>query len=289
MTNGTTARLAVLGSPISHSKSPALHRAAYAALGLDWAYDSFEMTGDALPAFLDGLGTEWRGLSLTMPVKRDVLPLLDTRDELVTLTGVANTLVFDEGRRLGFNTDVYGIIAAFGDHGITSIDHVHLLGGGATAASAIVAASRLGASRVTISVRSPQRSLGLLDLARAVRLQVDLEQLGDPPLGIPDAVISTIPNGVNVEGLLFDEHLRAGSVLFDAAYEPWPSGLAAQWNQVGGTVISGLEMLLNQAVMQVRLFAGGDAERALDDELVVVAAMRASVGLPPADVSAARR
>ena len=112
-----TTRLAVLGSPITHSKSPLLHAAAYAELGLDWQYDAIEVTGDTLAEFVSSRGPEWRGLSLTMPLKRDVLPLLDSRDDAVELTGVANTLLFGAARR-GFNTDVYGITEAFRANGV---------------------------------------------------------------------------------------------------------------------------------------------------------------------------
>ncbi|TQL47962.1 shikimate dehydrogenase [Homoserinimonas aerilata] len=273
------ARLAVLGSPIAHSKSPTMHSAAYAVLGLPWSYERFEMTGDRLPEFLDGLGSEWRGLSLTMPVKRDVLPLLDEPDERVLLTGAANTLLFDGGRRRGFNTDVYGITAAFERAGVVEIDHAQVLGGGATAASAIVAAAHLGARRVTLSVRSPQRSLGLVDLGERLGLRIHIEPLGEHPSERPDAVISTLPNGAEA-ALHFDDAVRADSVLFDVGYEPWPTALAAHWEEAGGRVISGLEMLVFQALLQVRIFVSGQADDALDGEADVLSAMRSSVALP---------
>lgn len=272
-------RLAVLGSPIAHSKSPILHGAAYRMLGLDWRYERVEMTGEGLGAFLDGLGDEWRGLSLTMPVKHDVMPLLDERHELVRLTGVCNTVLLTSGTRRGFNTDVYGIVQAFRDAGVDSIRHAHVLGGGATASSAIVAAAMLGAARVTLGVRSPQRAIQLTDLGPLLGISVEIEQLGDPVPGSPDAVISTLPNGAEVE-VNPDEGLRRNAVLFDVGYEPWPTGLAREWQAAGGQVISGLEMLLHQAVMQVRVFVGGDPEVELTDEASVVAAMRAGIVSP---------
>lgn len=278
MTDSATIRLAVLGSPIEHSKSPQLHSMAYRVLGLPWSYERVEMTGDALAGFLGELGAEWRGLSLTMPLKRDVLPLLDERDELVSLTGVCNTVLLDAGRRVGFNTDVYGIVSAFAESGVASLQHAQVLGGGATASSAIVAAARLGASRVTVSVRSPQRSLGLADLGLKLGIRVDIEQLGDALRDRPDAVISTLPNRAEA-GLMFDEQTRHDSVLFDVAYEPWPTSLAEHWLAAGGTVISGLGMLLHQAVMQVRIFTTGDPDEVLPDEPAVLAAMRSSIGL----------
>lgn len=255
-----------------------MHLAAYRHLGLDWQYQAVEMTGEGLAEFLDSRGPEWRGLSMTMPVKHDVMPLLDERHEIVKLTGVCNTLLFDNGIRRGFNTDVHGIVMAFNEAGVSSLSHVQVIGGGATASSAIVAAAQLGAQRVTMSVRSPQKSLQLLDLGPLLGIQISLEQLGDPIEGTPDAVISTIPNGADA-GLEFDAALRRTSVLFDVAYEPWPTSIAQTWIDAGGAVISGFEMLLHQALMQVRVFTSGDPDRVLPDEDAVVADMRAAAGM----------
>jgi shikimate dehydrogenase len=273
-----TTRLAVLGSPIAHSKSPALHAAAYRALDLDWGYEAIEVTGEQLPGFMSGLDSSWRGLSLTMPLKRDVIPLLDTRDELVSLTGVANTVVFGEGTH-GFNTDVHGITEAFRTAGIDTLGLVHVLGGGATAASALVASARLGAERIVFFVREPQKAAHLAELGAALDLDIAVRPLGiqDRSLIVPSAVISTLP-GHSDHGVQFAEAVRAQSVLLDVAYDPWPSALATAWLEAQGTVISGLEMLLHQAVAQVRLFTAGDSTTRLHHEPAVLAAMRASVG-----------
>ncbi|MCW4384334.1 shikimate dehydrogenase [Salinibacterium sp. SYSU T00001] len=272
-------RLAVLGQPIAHSKSPLLHGAAYRELGLDWSYERVEMTGEGLGAFLGRLGAEWRGLSLTMPVKHDIMPFLGVRHELVRLTGVANTALLDGGVIRGFNTDVHGIVAAFREAGVEAVTHAQILGGGATASSAIVAASLLGARQVTLSVRSPQRAMQLLDLGPLLGIRVDIEQLGEPLNSVPDAVISTLPNGADLDMRLAEPTARH-SVLLDVAYDPWPTTLASAWQAGGGRVISGLEMLLHQAVMQVRIFTGGDPETPLPEESVVIRAMRDAVAAP---------
>ena len=154
--------LAVLGSPIAHSLSPILHSSAYKMLGLDWNYESVDVTEAGLPSFVAALGDEWRGLSLTMPLKRAILPLLNERDDLVELTGVANTVLFDRRNGpeqltlRGFNTDVAGVMDVLRDAGADT-SHAHVLGSGATAASVVVALSRLGARSVTVSARSPGR------------------------------------------------------------------------------------------------------------------------------------
>jgi shikimate dehydrogenase len=273
------ARLAVLGSPIGHSRSPALHRAAYRALGLDWLYDSAEVTGATLAAYIGSRDESWRGLSLTMPLKRDVLPLLDSIDATASLTGAANTVLFDRsGERLalrGFNTDVYGIVEAFRDAGVLRLGTARVLGGGATAASVIVAVARLGAERVDVSVRSPERSTDLVALGAAVGVDVTLGGFADWNSPVADAVVSTLPGRRELE-LDIPAETRAGAVLFDVAYDPWPSALAAQW--LGGSVISGLEMLLHQALVQVRIFVGGTPDLPLEREAEVLRAMRAALG-----------
>jgi len=270
-------RLAVLGSPISHSKSPAIQRAAYGVLGLDWTYEAIEMTGDDLGDFVAGLDDQWRGLSLTMPLKRDVLALLAWRHPLVDLVGGANTVLLGAEGPRGFNTDVQGVVESFAGVGVSSLGYVHLLGAGATAASVLVAVAQLGATRVLVSARSPERAGGIVELGSRLGVDVVVRPWGimDRSLIVPDAVISTVPGGQN--DLVFAEPIRAGSVLFDVAYDPWPSRLASDWMSAGGTVISGLDLLVNQAVGQVRLFVAGDQFAPLPNELEVIAAMRAAV------------
>jgi shikimate dehydrogenase len=271
-------RLAVLGSPVAHSASPALHRAAYAVLGLDWRYESVDVTSAGLADFVTTRDASWRGLSLTMPLKRDVLPLLSEVDPLVSATGSANTVLFgSDGRLAGFNTDVDGIVGAFAARGHDRLGVVQILGGGATAASAIAAAARLSAETVFVSMRSPERADDLRLVGRESGVDVVIGALSDAGAleARPDAVISTLPNGAQVE-VRFPPETIARAVLFDVAYHPWPSALASVW---GGDVIGGLEMLVVQALSQVRIFVGGDPRAVLDDEPTVLAAMYAAVGL----------
>ena len=276
-------RLAVLGSPIAHSQSPALHRAAYEVLGLDWQYEAIEMESAGLAEFIGSCGADWRGLSLTMPLKGDVMPLLSVVDPLAELTGGANTVLFRQGTegasRQGFNTDVFGILEAFRDAGVRRLTSVRMLGAGATAASALVAVAQLGARRVMVSARTPKKLVSLFDLGEQLGIDVHAARLDDQDDGIvPDAVISTLPGGAD-HAYRFDASTRSASVLFDVAYDPWPSPLAASWLEAGGRVIPGIEMLVNQALLQVRIFVGGRADRILPREAAVLAAMRRSVGL----------
>jgi len=274
-------RLAVLGSPIAHSQSPLLHAAAYSVLGLPWDYSAVEVVEGSLGAFLNTCDSSWRGLSLTMPLKREILPMLASRTALVDTVGAANTVLFDDdGTLRGFNTDVAGIVAAFADHGVTALESVQILGGGATAASVLAAASRLGATRALLSARDPERAAVLEPLASALGIELTIRRLGvmDRSLIVPSAVISTLP-GASEHGMVYPEAVRAQAALLDVAYEPWPSELARAWAEAGGTVVSGLEMLLHQAIGQVRIFVTGEQDGALPREAEVVAAMRAAVGL----------
>jgi shikimate dehydrogenase len=253
-------RCAVLGSPIAHSLSPVLHRAAYAGLGLDWTYDAVEVTADGLAGFLDGLDGSWRGLSLTMPLKRVVVPLLDEADELVRASGVANTVVLGDGGRHGHNTDVPGAAAALTERLGGPPDRAVVLGGGATAASVLLALTALGCRKATVLVRDPARAAATLDAVGRLAdpPTVDVGPLAADP-GAADLVVSTIPAaaqaGLGVERLL--ARTGAGAV-FDVVYDPWPTPLATAAVAAGSTLVSGLDLLVHQAALQVRLMTGVD-------------------------------
>lgn len=270
-------RLAVLGSPISHSKSPLLHRAAYERLGLAWQYSAVDMDGDRLGGFIGGLDASWRGLSLTMPLKRDVLPLLDSIDDVAAITGAANTVLLDGGARRGFNTDVGGIVRTLLEAGVHEAPYGVLLGGGATAASALVAMSQLGALEVRVLVRRPGAAAPLVELGSRLGVRVDEGGLAAlATMDRADLVVSTVPGGTDL-GFEASAELIASSALLDVAYDPWPTPLAAGWIAGGGTVVHGLGMLLHQALLQVRVFVHGDPNEPLDDEDAVLDVMRAAV------------
>lgn len=267
------ARLAVLGSPIAHSRSPELHRAAYRVLGLDWNYDRVEVDDAGLAGFLSGLSEEWRGLSLTMPLKRRVAELVPEVDEVARRTRQGNTILLAGGRPVkAFNTDVHGIVAALGEAGMTGAARATVLGGGATAESAVAALSSLGAE-VTVAVRDPDkaRASGAFPDASIVPLGAE----ADAALTRSEAAVSTIPPGAAFPVEL--GALSRAQTLLDVAYAPWPTPLAAAWQTAGGTVVHGLEMLLHQAVHQIRIFTSGDPARPLPEEAAVIRAMRAAV------------
>ncbi|WP_406196480.1 shikimate dehydrogenase [Kitasatospora sp. NBC_01560] len=251
-------RAAVLGSPIAHSLSPDLHRAAFAALGLDgWRYDRFEVDEAGLPGFLGGLDeAEWAGLSLTMPLKRAVIPLLDEVSATARSVAAVNTVVFTaDGRRVGANTDVPGLVNALRERGVGEVPSAAVLGAGATASSALAALAQICTGEVTVYVRSPERAREMAELGERLGVAVrtaDWER-GAEALAQP-LTVSTTPAGATDA---FAAGLPAGpGVLFDVLYHPWPTALAAACAARGATVLGGLDLLVHQAVLQSELFTG---------------------------------
>ena len=255
-----TRRAAVLGSPISHSRSPVLHRAAYTALGLDWSYDAIEVTTSGLAGFLDACRwPEWAGLSLTMPLKTDVLPLLDDVSDIAALTRAANTVVFTEQGRAGHNTDVAGMQRALQEaHGRGLAPHRGaIIGSGATARSALAALARLGAREIDVIARSPERARDLLPLGGEFGVVVSVSPWESPAPIQADAVIATVPPGA--ADALAARVPDTPGVLLDVAYGSGVTALTSAWTGAGGASADGLDLLLWQAVDQVRLMTGREA------------------------------
>jgi len=262
-------KAAVLGKPIAHSLSPTLHRAAYAALGLtDWTYDLVECDGAGLADYVNARGLEWAGLSLTMPLKRTVLPLLDHVDHLATATGGANTVVFRPEGRYGYNTDVQGIVDALTEAGAavlasTGPGSVTIIGSGATACSALAAVGELGAPGADVIARNPARAAGLQATADRLGLKVRLRPWEDLTSGdavVPDLLISTVPAGAAdkyAERLVLSH--QAPPALLDVVYHPWPTPLAQAARAAGAIMANGYAMLLHQAAAQVELMTGKPA------------------------------
>ncbi|WP_432139820.1 MULTISPECIES: shikimate dehydrogenase [unclassified Streptomyces] len=250
-------RAAVLGSPIAHSLSPVLHRAAYQALGLtDWTYDRFETDEAALPGFVDGLGPEWAGLSLTMPLKRAVIPLLDEISETAASVEAVNTLVFTgDGRRVGDNTDIPGMIAALRERGVEQVESAAVLGAGATASSALAALARVCTGEVVAYVRSAARAAEMRQWGERLDVEVRTADWSDAAEALrAPLVIATTPAGTT--DALAHAVPERPATLFDVLYDPWPTALAARWSMYGGAVVSGLDLLVHQAVLQVEQMTG---------------------------------
>jgi shikimate dehydrogenase len=271
-------RAAVCGKPIAHSLSPVVHSAGFAAAGLlTWSYTAIECAAAELPDLVGGLGPEWAGLSLTMPLKEVALTLGDTASPAATAVGAANTLVRRaDGSWYADNTDIPGMVRVLRDSGVADGPAVTVVGGGGTARAAIAAAAALGAAEVTLITRRPAAADELAPVASALGVKLEpVPWSSAPDAFTADAVISTVPKGAADE-LALAAHWRAGTVLFDAIYDPWPTPLAAAATANGVRVASGLDLLLAQALGQFEQFTGvvPAPESAMREALTAAAALR---------------
>lgn len=245
----------MLGSPVAHSLSPALHRAGYQAVGLDWSYDAVEVRSDGLAGFLDGLDPVWRGLSLTMPLKRTAVPLVDELTERAAQAGSVNTVLLDRGHRTGDNTDVPGAAAAIRERYDGPVERAVIVGGGATAASTLLALADLGCRQVMLVVRDETRAAETLAAAarHPAAPEVDLSRIG-APAGTADILVSTVPAAAQSRDVV--ALAGTASVVFDVVYDPWPTPLATYAVREGRTLVAGLDLLVHQAVLQFALMTG---------------------------------
>ena len=252
-------RAAVLGRPIGHSLSPVIHNAGFAAAALPgWSYVAIECAEAELAELVDGLGPEWAGLSLTMPLKEEALRLAAAASPVARATGAANTLVRrDDGSWFADNTDVAGMVRVLRAAGVGSgLPSVTVLGGGGTARAALAAAAQLGAAEVTVVTRRAAVREELIPVAEALGVKIaGAEWAAAAWLFDTDAVISTVPKGA-ADHLAGQVTWRPGTVLFDAIYDPWPTPLAAAAAAAGVPVVSGLDLLLAQALSQFEQFTG---------------------------------
>lgn len=250
-------KFAVLGSPISHSKSPAIHSAIFSELGESHSYERFEVAED-LKGFLSNLGDEWAGFSVTMPLKELALDLGQRADFVAIQAQAANTLIRVGDGWDAYNTDVFGIHKSLEGKKFSS---VAILGTGATARSAIVAMLEAG-KNVSVWGRDKQKVARLVaefEISAIEKLHTALSQ---------PAVISTVVAGA------LDDQLKTEykGILLDIVYHPWPTKLALHFPEKNR--ISGLEMLLWQAIGQQRLFHGLELDEAMPNESKLLVAAR---------------
>jgi shikimate dehydrogenase len=281
-------RAAVCGKPISHSLSPVIHTAGFAAAGLlNWTYTAIECSEAELPSFVSGLGPQWAGLSLTMPLKEVALTLAASASPSASAVGAANTLVRRPGGSwYADNTDITGMIRVLRDAGVSAAlraagavaapPAVSVLGGGGTARAALAAAAQLGATEVTVATRRREARDELVPAAAALGVSIaGLDWADAPDAFAADVVISTVPKGA-ADHLAAAVSWRPGTVLFDAIYDPWPTPLAAAAAAHGAAVVSGLDLLLAQALGQFEQFTGvrPAPEAAMRSALMAAAAVR---------------
>jgi len=250
-------RCGVIGSPISHSLSPVLHRAAYAELGLDWTYDAYEVLAGDLDGFMAGLSADWVGLSVTMPLKVAALRHSVAVDEAGTAVGAVNTLVRRSGDGWSAaNTDTTGFELALAGAGVTGVRRAAVLGAGATAASAIYAFARLGAESVTVLARSEERAARLDPVAERVGVVLRMLRMDTEEWPQVDVLVSTIP--ATAQAGVADQAAAAASIVFDVTYDPAQTPLLRRAQALDRRTVSGFELLLHQAARQVELMTGCD-------------------------------
>lgn len=269
--------LEVWGDPIAHSLSPRLHAAAYRELGLPWSYGRRRVDEASFPAELASLGAEFRGLSLTYPLKGVAYDAAVTRDRFATLTGAVNTLVMSIDGPHGYNTDVAGLVADLREHGASTVERARIVGAGATATSALVALADLGAREVEVVARRAAAVEPLAALGARIGVTVTGRDFGTAPADAVSVTLSTLPGGATLPDGAGESLAAGGGVLYDVVYGTWPTPLALAWEAAGCRAVNGLGMLLHQAVRQVRIFTAGDADLPLPGEEAVVAVMRSAL------------
>jgi len=261
---------AVLGDPIGHSLSPKIHQAAYRHLALDYSYEAIRVASGHLESFVQENAKDFDGLSITMPLKFEASTIAEEYSDLVG-TGVANTLVRTETGWTGYNTDVAGITFALAKCLQISPSTVAVLGAGATARSALVALSNAGISDVTLYARDRAKANSLDILAKTLELKLvirELSSIGNQQ----ELTINTLPAGVadtlaiagSLRGWLLSANYSGTDQRFTALFSP-------------AHVISGVEMLLGQALEQIRLFSSQDIEFTSVDSAELLLAMRAAL------------
>jgi shikimate dehydrogenase len=247
-------RCQVLGDPIAHSLSPVLHRAGYAAVGLGWEFDAVQVAAGGLASYVASCGDDWRGFSVTMPLKREALEYADASSDVARLAGVANTLVNDGATVYAENTDVPGAVAAIRERYDGHVDGATILGGGATATSVGLALADLGCRSISLLVRTPDRATETLAALERHPAAPSVVVAGLTASVEGDIVVSTIPAEAQTSTLV--EACADIPVVFDVLYHPWPTPLAAAAAADGRVVVNGLDLLAHQAQLQFELFTG---------------------------------
>ena len=251
-------KAAVLGSPIAHSLSPALHNAAYQELGIDIDYTAIDTPIEALAQRISQLSDDDVGYSLTMPLKRDVLTLVSEWSPLVEQTGCANTVYRNsQGKWALENTDIFGITNTIRQAGIEAIECATIIGSGATGRSALSALNHLGVREVTCIARNQDSAERIRSQGEALGIQVECADFSQEISFASELAISTVPGSAQ-DQIVSKIYARQNlPLLFDISYNPWPSDLGSYWKEHGGgAVLGGIEMLLWQASVQVELFTG---------------------------------
>ncbi len=255
----TTRIAAVIGNPVRHSLSPALHNAAFEALGLDWTYVAFDVAPGRAAAALDAMrALHLGGLSVTMPHKTDAAAAADRLTPEAALLGAVNCVTWDQGELVGHNTDGRGFVDGFVSD--TGADlggrRCFVVGAGGAARAVVLALAEAGVSEITVANRTQSKAVSAAELAGGI---ARVGRVGDARHA--DVVINatsigmagTPAAGACPEPL---DVLHPGQVVADLVYHPRYTPLLEAADQVGATTVGGLSMLVHQAARQFRLWTG---------------------------------
>lgn len=269
-----TTNFCVVGSPIDHSLSPILHLSVYKHLGLDFEYEKREVKAGELADFL--AGADYRGVSVTMPLKNEAFSLATTRDGFSELTEVANTLVRQGDHWHAANTDVAGLIGALGE--VPKPKSISIIGSGATTYSALVAISRLFPnSQVSLLARNQDELAKLVSFGESLGLAVTADTPNPARLAKSDLVLNLVPQGSyeQIWQEIADLVEKPKGWLLDVSYNPWPSRAALSWGME--RTISGIEMLIWQAIEQIELFMESSGQDSKLDRSQMYSLMKQAV------------
>ncbi len=266
MITGGTRVAAVIGNPVRHSLSPALHNAAFEQLGLDWVYAAFDVSPGEAQAALDAMRTfRLGGLSITMPHKEAVASAVDSLDPAAAALRSVNTVVPQaDGSLKGYSTDGAGFVASLAAAGVSVAGlAVCVLGAGAAARSIVDALARAGVAQVAVVNRTTAAAEEAASLAGVTGVVGGTANVSDAHI-----LINATSVGMGGYELPCDPSLlRSGQVVADIVYHPRETALLRAARSAGATTVEGLGMLVHQAALQQQLWHGH-----LPDVAVMVAA-----------------
>lgn len=273
MGRGPAARVAaVIGDPARHSRSPAIHNAAFEATGIDWVFTAFEVPAGWGAAALEAMRVlQLAGLSVTMPLKAEVSEAADFRDDEVEVLGAANCIVpLDDGQLRAANTDAAGFVSGLqADAGLEPDGlRVALLGAGGAARAVAWGLAAAGAAEVAVINRTPSRALDTVAVANATGRADQPGRVGSSDdIAAADIVVNATSVGMGADSANPERNpmpcdptlLRPGQVAVDLVYEPLETAWLAALRRRGVEAHNGLSMLAYQAAAAFELWTGIDA------------------------------
>jgi shikimate dehydrogenase len=260
---GATRVAGVVGWPVEHSLSPAIHNAAFAAAELDWVYVPLAVRPGTLQAALHGLvALGFAGANVTMPHKTEAADLIDTLSEDAELLRAVNTIRVVDDRLEGHNTDVGGFDrflrrdAGFEPAGRSAL----LYGAGGAARACALALARGGLGRLTVVARAPERAAPLVAIVEPIGVEVEVVRVGEDRSFEVDLEVNATPVGTATD-LPFGPHARFGPgvMVVDLLYDPPVTAIQRQAREAGAIVFGGVGLLVEQAALSFELWTGTPA------------------------------